>query len=291
MTSTHTPARRIVITPHGALPNGRKRFCGAWSMQGTRRGAGCSHRVPRRLIRLPRMRIARLRCKSWGCSLCGPRKAIRYRAQILRATQRHKLTRLLTLTLDPMRLASSREAPTFYQHFEAQRDKDKPCQCGTCARIQRTSLAYIRGCWSKMRTYLLRRYGRAPKFIAVMELQKHTGLAHLHIVIDRYIEQAWIKKNWMAVGGGEHVYIQYVDAHRSAAYLSKYLAKDLFLSTPSGVRRVSTSRSIRLKEKKPSEYEWLVLKTTIDRLYVLTRDVATDEARVDGELDSFYIRE
>lgn len=237
------------------------------------------------------MRLVRVRCKSWGCSLCGPRKANRYRGQILRAAQRHGLNRFMTLTLDPMKLATPDEAEVFYRHFEAQKETGQACHCGTCTTLQRKSVVYIRGCWSKMRTYFLRRYSEPPKFIAVMELQKRTGLAHLHIVVDRYIEQAWIKKNWTAVGGGEQVHIQLVDAHRSAAYLSKYLSKDLLLSAPAGVRRVSTSRSIRLNEKKSSEYEWQIVKTTIDRMYVLLRDVATDEVRTDGELESFSIRE
>lgn len=123
------------------------------------------------------------------------------------------------------------------------------------------------------------------------EFQKSTGLAHLHIVVDRYIERAWVQKKWMAVGGDEHVHIQRVDVHRAAAYLSKYLSKELLLSAPGGVRRVSTSRSIKLNEKKPSEYDWKILKTPIGRLYVLIGANAADENKVDGELESFSLRE
>jgi hypothetical protein len=237
------------------------------------------------------MKWVRVLCKAWGCSLCGPQKANRYREQILRAVQRHKLTRFLTLTLNPRNVATPDEAKAFYEHWEAQKGTGHACHCGTCAKVQARSVAYIRGCWDKMRTYLLRRYRQAPKFIAVLELQKETGLAHLHIVVDRYIEQPWLKRIWLAIGAGEHVHIQYVDAHRSAAYLSKYLAKDLLLSAPAGTRRVSTSRSIRLNEKKPSEYEWQIVKTPIDRMYLLLREVAIDVIRKDGELESFSIRE
>jgi hypothetical protein len=205
--------------------------------------------------------------------------------------QRHKLTRFLTLTLNPRKVATPDEAKTFYEHLEARIGTGRACHCGTCAKVQARSVAYIRGCWDKMRTYLLRRYRQAPKFIAVLELQNQTGLAHLHIVVDRYIEQPWLKRIWSAIGAGDHVDIRFVDSHRSAAYLSKYLAKDLFLNVPAGVRRVSTSRSITLNEKKPSEYVWLILKTPIDRMYMLLREVATDEVRKEGELESFSIRE
>jgi len=279
------------VSAIGTLPNGRKRLCGAWSMKGVLRDGRCAHEFRRRSAQPPRGKVIRLRCKSWGCALCGPRKANRYRAQILKASQRHKLTRFLTLTLDPRQVATPEEAQIFYAHLEEHKNSGKACQCCTCASVQHRSLAYVRGCWAKMRTYLRRRFKEAPKYIAVMELQKRTGMAHLHIVVDRYIEQAWIKKNWRALGGGEQVHIQHVDVHRSAAYLSKYLSKDLLLGIPAGVRRVSTSRSINLSEKKPPEYAWQIIKTTIDRLYVLYREVAADEVRPDGELESFSIRE
>ncbi len=110
-------------------------------------------------------------------------------------------------------------------------------------------------------------FGQAPTYVQVIEFQRSTGLAHIHIAIDRYIEQAWAKKAWSAVGGGEHVHIQHVDVHRSAAYLSKYLSKDMLLNAPVGLRRVTTSRSIKLHEKKVSEFVWRVMKTVIDYFY------------------------
>ena len=128
-------------------------------------------------------------------------------------------------------------------------------------------------------------------YVSVLEFQKTTGLAHLHIVIDRYIDQAWAKEAWSAVGGGQHVDIRHVDAHRAGAYLSKYLSKELLVNAPSGMRRVTTSRSIKLNEKKPSEFVWEICHSPIDRVYVLLRDAVKDEVRRDGELDSFSVRE
>ena len=95
----------------------------------------------------------------------------------------------------------------------------------------------------------------------------------------------------MSAGGGAHVDIRHVDVHRVAAYLSKYLTKELLLDVPDGVRRVSTSRSIKLNERKPSEFKWQVLKTTIDRQYVLLVEQAVDEVVSDDDLESFSLRE
>ena len=278
----------------GHLPNGRKRHCGAWTLRGIpKEGSGCPHTPggPRRQAIAPAKRFVRLRCKCWSCSLCGPRKATRYRAQILRAVSIRKLTRLLTLTLDVRRFASEEEQRTFFEHHAIHKAKGFACSCPTCAGLRGRSIRHIRKCWNKLRTYMLRRYGTAPSFVAVMEFQKTSGMAHLHVVIDRFIAQAWVKEAWQAVGGGQHVDIRHIDAHRAAAYLSKYLSKELFLSAPPGMRRVTTSRSIRLAEKKPSEYRWKVVKLQIDRLFVVLHDLASEVVRHDDELESFSVRE
>ena len=286
--------RGKTTSPFGYPRNGRKLLCGVWTLHGARAVKlsrnSTSRRLRPRAVREP-VRFTRLRCKCWSCSLCGPRKAKQYRTRILRAVGRAKLTRMITLTLDAREIATASEAATFFEHFEAQRAIRSACRCETCSQLQARSIAHIRECWNKLRVYLHRRYGVAPKYIAVLEFQKTTGLAHLHIVIDRYIEQAWAKEVWSAVGGGQHVDIRHVDAHRAGAYLSKYLSKELLLSAPPGMRRVTTSRSIKLNEKRASEYVWEICRSPIDRVYVLFGDTATNEVLSDGELDSFSARE
>lgn len=273
-----------------SIPRKRPRFCGVWTLQGR---AMCPHAAPapRRHAIVPSRRFLRLRCKCWACSICGPRKANKYRGQILRAVTRHKLARMLTLTLDVRKFATLEQQSTFFAHLEAHRALGTACQCETCTTIQTVSVAHIRTCWNKLRVYLHRRYGVAPKYVAVLEFQKATGLAHLHIVIDRFIHQAWAKEAWQAVGGGQHVHIRHVDAHHIAPYLAKYLSKELLLSGVPGMRRVTTSRSIKLNEKKQSEYSWEVCRASIDRVYVFFRDLATEAVHSEGELESFAVRE
>ena len=282
------------IASFESLPNGRKRLCGAWTLHGTtREGQRCTHgaRGAHGRAIAPAKRYVRLRCKCWSCSLCGPRKAILYRAQILRAISKSKLTRLLTLTLDVRKFANPAEQRIFFEHLETRKAMGSACSCPTCSALRIRSIKHIRKCWSKLRTYMRRRYGVAPSFVAVMEFQKAAGMAHLHIVIDRYIEQAWIKESWQGVGGGQHVDIRHIDAHRAAAYLSKYLSKDMLLNAPPGMRRVTTSRSITLSEKKDSPYDWEVVKAPIDRFFVLLFECAVDVVRNEGELASFAVRE
>lgn len=243
------------------LPKEKHQFCGAWTIQGTR-WDGPTQGAPRARggTIAPRRKFVRLSCKCWACSLCGPRKATRYRAQILRAMSRYKLHRFMTLTLAVHKFANPEELATYEEHFKAHKNTGKACGCATCRELQKRSIAHIRKCWNKLRYYMLRRFKVAPTFIAVLEFQKVTGMAHIHIVVDRYIDQSWIKESWQTLGGGQHVDIRHVDVHRASAYLSKYLSKEMLLSAPSGMRRVSTSRSVKLVQKKPSEYRWEVAK-------------------------------
>lgn len=146
--------------------------------------------------------------------------------------ERLKLNRFLTLTLDPAVLG------------------DEP------------PVAYINATFAKWRTYLKRNFGVSITYIRILEFQKN-GNPHFHILVDRFIPQAWIKSTWQAVGGGRFVDIRYVDVHRIARYLSKYLTKELLLSAPKRSRRVTVSRGVHLLEKKKSDLVWQLFRKSI----------------------------
>jgi hypothetical protein len=113
---------------------------------------------------------------------------------------------------------------------------------------------YIRECWRSMRVLLAKKYGKTVDFFQVLEFQKKTGMAHLHVLTNQYIEFEWIKKKWQNVGGGEHVDIRHIDVHRAVAYLTPYLAGEKIMHTlvhlPKRARIFTTSRSIVLWGKK-----------------------------------------
>jgi hypothetical protein len=136
------------------------------------------------------------------------------------------------------------------------------------------SARHTKGCSSllrisflpKLRVYFKRDFGVAPQYIRVLEFQKN-GNPHFHILIDRYIDLEWVRKAWVAVGGGFMVDIRLVDVHRVSRYLSKYLTKELLMSAPLRCRRVTTSRGIKLFEKTASEFKWELLRVSIYRLH------------------------
>ncbi len=198
-------------------------------------------------------RYCRIGCKCWNCSGCGPRRAAMYAIRVRQAAERLKLTTLLTLTLDPAKL-----------HGEE-------------------STKYINEVFADFRVYLRRKLGHAPQYIRVLEYQKN-GNAHLHILLNCYLEQDWISDTWSQLGGGRIVDIRRVDMHRVSRYLSKYLTKEMLICAPKRARRVTTSKGIRLLEKQPTDFEWRMMKIPILRLFDVFRPLVT---RIDPDTDGY----
>lgn len=201
-------------------------------------------------------------CGKRGCKRCGPKRAKRYRAAIARRAGEYKLTRFVSLTLDPAKLGKNEE-----------------------------SVSYLRECFSKFRVYLQRKCGKSIKYIAVVELQK-SGMAHLHVLVDQFIDQRWLSEAWQAVGGGRIVDIRYVDVHRISAYLAKYLAGDKLLAPfPRGKRQITTCRAITLFERKVSS-GWQWVREHIRDLHVdkFSQGITHGEKWDDAGLQSFYLR-
>jgi hypothetical protein len=209
------------------------------------------------------LKYVRLKCKAWSCAECGPRKAWQLQKAIQAHATNSRLTRFVTLTLDP------KTAPPVEE-----------------------CVPYIRKSWAKFRVYLARGDGvrrwKKINFILVLEFHK-SGYPHLHVLVDRYIPQEWIKASWEAVGGGSVVDIRRIyDLHRVVHYLSKYITKEAILSAPPGVRRYTTSRGIQLFKRPEKPSGWWLTKYTIEQLYfwgILA--VLSEEFDHDGSILSF----
>lgn len=197
-------------------------------------------------------RYCKVGCKCWDCSGCGPRRASMYRIRIGKTAERYRLNKLLTLTLDPKKLKG------------------------------RDSTEYINEVFADFRVYLRRRVGHSPTYIRVLEYQEN-GNAHLHILLNCWLPQDWIKEAWSALGGGVVVDIRFVDMHRISHYLSKYLSKQMLMCAPKGARRVTTSRDIRLLEKLPSDFEWRILRIPVLSLFDFYRARVTGRPTTDGD--------
>lgn len=125
------------------------------------------------------------------------------------------------------------------------------------------SVKYINEIWADLRVYLEREFIKNIDWIKIVEPQKR-GAAHLHILISRYIPQAWISEIWSRLGGGKIVDIRFVDLHRISGYVSKYMTKEMCSNKHGVYRRYGTSKGIHIMEKKPPfDIEWKFIKDSI----------------------------
>ena len=188
-------------------------------------------------------------CGSYRCNRCRNPKLRKVRSAIARIASERKLNKFATLTLDLKRIPHR-------------------------MRTDR----YLRECWRKMRVSLSRKFGESVDYVGVLEFTKK-GVAHLHLLLGRFIKQEWLSDAWSAVGGGVVVDIRMVDVHRVTAYLSVYLAGEKIKHTLKllavRARIFTTSRSIRLWPKKEKNGWWL-RRVDLSELY----DLATNPSNV-----------
>ena len=175
----------------------------------------------------------RVNCGSWACSYCGKRKARLAKWAIRENASKLKLHYFLTLTCDPAKIPAGEDPAKHLQEV-----------------------------FCKFRTSLRREFGETPVYIKVTEYTKR-GLPHFHLLVDRRIEHAWIKHNWDRLGGGKIVWIERAKIRKISHYLSKYLSKELLLSAPQGLRRITTSRKVKLFSKHQSEIDWEFLRSSL----------------------------
>lgn len=217
----------------------RRRGCGAFTVVGSRKG---------------KYEHIRLKCKSYRCGVCGPRKIRQVRKRIVNIALKEHLDRFLTLTLDPSKLNPQPDT--------------------------KAEITYLKNCWRKMRVYIERKLGKPLVFISAVELQK-SGHPHLHLLIGSFLPQAWISSVWDSLGGGKIVDIRRVKMRRVAAYLAKYITDNAMCDYPPRVRRFSTSYGLALFDKNKSQGNWRLIRAGIEILRKYASGV--EEERYDAE--------
>jgi hypothetical protein len=262
--------KRLIVTDEDSLPTGTAsaqerraleklgELVDTHNKLGRKKGCG-AWTVRGTSFDAKQQQFIRLNCKCWECRYCGPRRAKRCKRAIAAWAEKLQLNRFVTLTLDPKKLNG--EDPTQY--------------------LNRT--------FSKFRSVLHRRYGKALSYIRVLEYQQN-GNAHFHLLLNQFIDVEWLRTEWQAVGGGWNVWIKMITIRRIVGYLSKYLTKDLLMSAPKGSRRVTTSRDIRLFEKPKKDAVWELLKAPIERLRRGFEVIVTETySEIDGLLAAFTV--
>lgn len=135
-----------------------------------------------------------LRCRSWGCPTCAPRR----RARLIREAKSGKPNRFATLTCNP-------------HWFDSPEERGLKLAAGW--------RAYVR--W-----YRKRYPKRGIEYLAVMELTK-LGEPHLHILCrSGWIDFKELSKFMAEFLGAPHVYIEAIQRRTAVAkYVAKYISK------------------------------------------------------------------
>jgi hypothetical protein len=160
---------------------------------------------------------ADFRCNSWDCYCCAHRMRHNLIEDLERLVEeRPELRRLLTLTLDT----------------------DVP---GDKAEKHR----YITERFNALRTEINDRYP-GLSYVWIRHEGDENGRPHLHLLVDRYLDQSMLSMLSQRVGLGEVVDIRRVNARNAAHYLTSYLGKGALASLPDGLQRYGSSSDISL---------------------------------------------
>lgn len=139
-------------------------------------------------------RLMVLRCRSWNCPRCRPRRQRRLKFQALSGNP----VTFLTLTCKP-------------DLFDAP---------GDAARAMTRA-------WRQARRMIEAKYGGAKgEYLTVVEATQR-GWPHLHVLTTRrWIDQPWLSKIWHDLTGAHIVDVRRVkNARMAVSYVAKYLGK------------------------------------------------------------------
>lgn len=185
--------------------------------------------------------LSPLSCWSWTCPVCGPKKAISTKYFLRDVIQINKLTRFLTLTLDPKKIP--------YEYFHRVELTFKTIVINrTHEYITKLLNLFI----LNIKRKYLKKQNEVLKYVWVIEFQKN-GMAHLHMVVNQFLPIKLLRKEWARIGGGVQMHIAKVKSLVGvSSYIGDYIVKGFkneFIDTnlqagfKYNERRYSVSRS------------------------------------------------
>ena len=149
-------------------------------------------------------KFKRIPCNSWTCPDCSIKKALVIKYYFREVIELNKLKYFLTLTLDPTKIP---------------------------AEYKDNTHKYITKIFNHFLTILRRnkeiKSQQKLKYVWVIEFQKN-GNAHMHILLNNYLNIRTVRKLWQHVGGGIQMKIEKVDSLAGISnYISDYIVKGI----------------------------------------------------------------
>lgn len=169
---------------------------------------------------LQTVNISSIGCNSWSCPICGPKRAYKTKNLLQNITFINNLYYFLTLTLDPKKVPqevifgdSHKYITKLYNHF--------------ITVIKRKRFKILNKKTHKYEIFNLKNNKEKLKYVWVIEFQKN-GLAHMHILFNKFLNIKVIRKVWTHVGGGHMMRIEKIGSIEAIShYITDYIVKGI----------------------------------------------------------------
>lgn len=169
---------------------------------------------------LEKVTIKHIFCNSWTCPDCCVKKALMVKYKLKQIIIDNNLDRFLTLTLKPSVIPEEYKDNThkyitkLFNHF--------------ITVLKRKKFKYFDKKKRKYFTFDLKKSDLKLKYVWVIEYQKTTKNAHLHIVFNQYLPIIVLRKIWVHVGGGHSMKILKVRSVGGiSSYITDYIVKGI----------------------------------------------------------------
>ncbi len=170
------------------------------------------------------VKFYRMFCNSWNCPTCCKRKANMVRREIIEVSGLNNLYYHLVFTLDGTKIPyeyKNREVndthkyiTKIFNHF--------------LTLLRREKRDYVKKKTGQIKHFDYSQLEKELKYIWIIEFQKDTKNAHMHILLNQFLPIEVIRDLWMHVGGGVEMFIERVKTVKGLSiYVTKYISKGL----------------------------------------------------------------
>jgi len=127
---------------------------------------------------------------------------------------------------------------------------------------KKQALIDIKRAWNRLRLSISRKFGKF-KYCWTLEAQPGTGMPHMHVLLDRYVNQKWLSGTASHAGFGSICDIRKVKDNAVMGYVVKYTTKGLGSSYLERLlkelrgRRVGFARGMALEA--PETKHWVAM--------------------------------
>ncbi len=170
------------------------------------------------------VKFYRMFCNSCNCPTCCKRKANMVRREIIEVSGLNNLYYHLVFTLDGTKI------PYEYKNSEVNDTHKYITKIFNhfLTLLRRERRDYVKKKTGQVKHFDYSQLEKELKYIWIIEFQKDTKNAHMHILLNQFLPIEVIRDLWTHVGGGVEMFIERVKTVKGLSiYVTKYISKGL----------------------------------------------------------------